>query len=120
MTQSPQPVGIPSKPRLGYSTLWTFLKIALALLLVGVVLSRTNLSELMALRQEIVLSWLLISFFLFFLMVFLKTLQYYVFLSSKIDLLETFASCRPSKCVDELRCHRAGHCFAPGNSQSRA
>jgi uncharacterized membrane protein YbhN (UPF0104 family) len=85
MTQSPQPVGIPSKPRLGYSTLWTFLKIALALLLVGVVLSRTNLSELMALRQEIVLSWLLISFFLFFLMVFLKTLQYYVFLSSKID-----------------------------------
>jgi uncharacterized membrane protein YbhN (UPF0104 family) len=84
MTQSPQPVGIPSKPRLGYSTLWTFLKIALALLLVGVVLSRTNLSELMALRQEIVPSWVGISFLLFLLLVFLKTLQYYVFLSSEI------------------------------------
>jgi len=85
MTQSPQPIGIPSKPRLGYSMLWTFLKIALALLLVGVVLSRTNLSELMALRQEIVLSWVWISFLLFLLLVFLKTLQYYVFLSSKIS-----------------------------------
>ncbi len=72
----------------GYSKLWTLFKIGLAILLVGVVFSRTNISQLVSLYEAILPSWLVISFFLFVLLTLIKTLQYYVFLHSKISYLQ--------------------------------
>ncbi len=73
-----------SRPRSPASKLWTLVKIALALLLVGVVLSRTEVAQLLALRRHIAASWLLASLVLFLLLTAIKTLQYHVFFRAEV------------------------------------
>ncbi len=73
-----------SRTRPSPSKLWVLVKIALALLLVGVVLSRTDVAQLLALRRHLAASWLLASLVLFLLLTAIKTLQYHVFFRAEV------------------------------------
>jgi hypothetical protein len=66
-------------------SLWNILKILLAFMLVGFILSRTNLGELAALSHRIDLLWLLVGFLLFLLLTLLKALQYYYLISPRVE-----------------------------------
>jgi len=77
-----------SRPRSPASGLWTFVKIALALLLVGIVLTRTDVAQLLALRRHIAASWLLVSLALFLLLTAIKALQYRVFFRAEVTYLQ--------------------------------
>jgi hypothetical protein len=65
------------------------LKIALAILLMGVVLSRTSLVEIIALKGMLSWPWLIASFFLFILMTLVKTLQYWALLGGTSSYRKT-------------------------------
>ncbi|MFZ5881189.1 MAG: lysylphosphatidylglycerol synthase transmembrane domain-containing protein [Chloroflexota bacterium] len=65
--------------------LWNLAKIALALLLVWFVLSKTDLTQLFALRGQISQPWLAAGIFLYFALTLLKALQYYFLLGRRVD-----------------------------------
>jgi uncharacterized membrane protein YbhN (UPF0104 family) len=65
------------------------LKILLALVLMGIVLSRTSLAEIAALRDRLSWTWLAVSFIVFVAMTLLKTLQYWVLLGGRASYRRT-------------------------------
>lgn len=65
------------------------LKIALAILLMGIVLSRTSLDQVIALKSYLSWPWLAAGFCLFCLMTLVKTLQYWVLLDGRASYLQT-------------------------------
>lgn len=64
-------------------------RIALALILMGIVLARTNLSELIALKDRLSWTWLALGFLLFIAMTLLKTLQYWILLGRQTSYRNT-------------------------------
>ena len=66
------------------STLWNILKILLALVLVGFVLSRTDLTQLFALREQISMPWLVTGIVLYFVLTLLKAFQYYFLIGRRV------------------------------------
>jgi uncharacterized membrane protein YbhN (UPF0104 family) len=74
-----------SEPRRSLPTLWNILKIILALVLVGFVLSRTDLAQLFALRERISLPWLAAGIILYFTLTLLKAMQYYFFIGRRVN-----------------------------------
>lgn len=73
-----------STPARGTPAYWNFLKIAIALLLVGFVLSRTDLNQLLDLLGRISVFWLAVHAFLFLSSTLLKALQYYVLMDAYV------------------------------------
>jgi len=71
------------KPRL--SPVWNSLKIVLALVLAGFVVSKTDFKELFSLRERIVPAWLVAVFLLFIFLTILKALQYYFLIGRRVD-----------------------------------
>lgn len=69
------PVQEPAKKRFSFGNL---LKALLALLLIGVVFSKTNFSEVLSLRDQVSYPWLAWTFILYVLLTFLKALQYHI------------------------------------------
>ena len=65
------------------------LKILLALILMGVVLSRTSLAEIIALRDRLSWKWLIAGFVLFIGMTLVKTLQYWILLGRQTSYRNT-------------------------------
>ena len=57
---------------------WNFFKIILAVALIGFVISKTNLPEVIALLKQLSFGWLAISFLLFCLLTLIKAFQYYL------------------------------------------
>src|SRR5690349_16996749 len=68
----------------GIASLWSFLKIVLALGLVIYVLSRSEPSKLISVLRNASSFWLLVSTVLYLLLTFLKALQYYVLMREKL------------------------------------
>ena len=66
-------------------SLWNIVKIILAALLVGFVLSKTNLTQLFALRERISLPWLALGIVLYFSLTLLKALQYYFLIGRRVE-----------------------------------
>ncbi len=66
-------------------SLWNIVKIILAALLVGFVLSKTNLTQLFALRERISLPWLAFGIVLYFSLTLLKALQYYFLIGRRVE-----------------------------------
>ena len=64
--------------------LWDILKIILAIVLLVYVASRTNFSQLLALRTRFLWGWFGITFLLFSTMIAAKAAQYYYLLSKKV------------------------------------
>lgn len=71
--------------RFSPSTLWNIAKIITAILLVGFVLSRTDLTQLYALRERILLPWLVTDILLYFLLTLLKAFQYYFLIGRRVS-----------------------------------
>ncbi len=67
------------------NSFWNVAKIILALLLVGFVLSKTDLTQLFALRERISLPWLAFGIVLYFILTLLKALQYYFLIGRRVD-----------------------------------
>lgn len=65
--------------------LWSIAKIILALILVWFVLSKTDLTQLYALRERISLPWLALTLLLYFSLTLLKALQYYFLIGRRVD-----------------------------------
>ncbi|HMV96990.1 MAG TPA: lysylphosphatidylglycerol synthase transmembrane domain-containing protein, partial [Anaerolineales bacterium] len=65
--------------------LWNIAKIILALILVWFVLSKTDLTQLYALRERISLPWLALTLLLYFSLTLLKALQYYFLIGRRVD-----------------------------------
>lgn len=77
-------------PDHGNSTrIWNISKIILALILVGFVISRTDLDELSALTGHISFLWLGLSVFLLILLTMLKALQYYILIGRNISYFQS-------------------------------
>jgi len=74
-----------TKWRVSPSLLWNILKIILAVLLVWFVLSKTDLTQLFALRERISFSWLVVGILLYFLLTLLKASQYYFLIGRRVD-----------------------------------
>lgn len=72
-------------PRRFLFSFWNIAKIILALLLVWFVLSKTNLTQLFALRERISLPWLVAVILLYFTLTLLKSLQYYFLIGRRVD-----------------------------------
>jgi uncharacterized membrane protein YbhN (UPF0104 family) len=68
--------------------IWTLLKILLALVLAGFVLSKTDIGELLALRGRIIPGWLGAAFLLFISLTLLKALQYYFLIGRRVSYLQ--------------------------------
>ena len=64
--------------------LWDILKICLAIALLGYVASKTNFSQLLALRDRFSWNWFWITFLFFIAMIAIKTAQYYYLLGKKL------------------------------------
>jgi uncharacterized membrane protein YbhN (UPF0104 family) len=64
--------------------LWDILKICLAVALLGYVASKTNFSQLLALRDRFSWTWFWITFLFFVAMIAIKTAQYYYLLGKKL------------------------------------
>ena len=58
--------------------IWNIFKYVLAVLLVLFVLSKTSVNDILDLIEHVSLTWLEVSFVLFFLMNMMKAVQYYV------------------------------------------
>lgn len=67
------------------SMLLNFVKGILALLLVGFVLSKVKMGDLIALQERISFFWLAIAFILFLGVTLLKALQYYILIDKQVD-----------------------------------
>ncbi len=63
---------------------WSLIKVILAFLLVGFVISKIRLADVLALQGKISVFWLVATLVLFVLMTVLKALQYYVLIGRKI------------------------------------
>ena len=72
-------------PRRFSLSFWNIAKIVLALLLIWFVLSKTDLTQLFALRERISLLWLVVGIILYFTLTLLKALQYYFLISRRVD-----------------------------------
>ncbi len=72
-------------PRRSFFSFWNIAKILLAVLLVCFVLSKTDLSQLFALRGQISWPWLAAVVVLYFSLTLLKALQYYFLLGRRVD-----------------------------------
>ena len=64
--------------KISLKTFWNFFKIILAVALIGFVISKTNLAEVIALLKQLSFGWLAISFVLFCLLTLIKAFQYYL------------------------------------------
>ena len=64
--------------KISLKTFWNFFKIILAVALIGFVISKTNLTEVVALLKQLSFGWLAISFLLFCILTLIKTFQYYL------------------------------------------
>ncbi len=73
-----------SKPTLS-KRLWNIFKILLAVALVGFVLSKTDLAQMIALFRQLSLEWLAISFILFCSLTLVKTFQYYLLTGRQVS-----------------------------------
>jgi uncharacterized membrane protein YbhN (UPF0104 family) len=67
------------------SAVWTVLKIVLAFLLIGFVLSRMKMEDLYGLHERISLPWLGLMFLLFAFLPVLKAAQYYILLDRRVE-----------------------------------
>ena len=87
MEHQPTPVQPASNPS---SDRWkNILKIALSFVLIGFVVSKTNLQQIIGLREYISWTWLAASFGLFCLTTLIKTLQYWVLLGGYASYRQT-------------------------------
>jgi uncharacterized membrane protein YbhN (UPF0104 family) len=66
-------------------SLWNGTKIVLALVLVGFILSKTNLDELSAVLVRLNMTWLVTSLLLYFLLTLIKSLQYYFLIGRRVE-----------------------------------
>ncbi len=66
-------------------SLWNIAKIILALALIWFVLSKTDLTQLFALRERISVLWLIFGIVLYFILTVLKALQYYFLIGRHVD-----------------------------------
>jgi uncharacterized membrane protein YbhN (UPF0104 family) len=73
-----------SNTKSGASTYWQIIKILLAVVLAGFVLSRTSLSQLAETFKSLSIGWLVCSLLLFLLTTLLKALQYYALMREKV------------------------------------
>ena len=64
--------------------LWDIAKICLAIVLIGYVASKTNLDQLLALRDRFSWTWFVITFILFSAMIAIKAAQYYFLIGKKL------------------------------------
>lgn len=64
-------------------------KILLALILMGVVLSRTSFAEIVALQNRLSWTWLIAGFLFFIVMTLVKTLQYWILLGRQTSYRNT-------------------------------
>ncbi|MBI1793580.1 MAG: flippase-like domain-containing protein [Chloroflexi bacterium] len=71
--------------RSSLKTFWNFFKIILAVALVGFVISKTNLAEVIALLKRLSFGWLAISFLLFCILTLIKTFQYYLLTGRQVS-----------------------------------
>lgn len=67
------------------SQIWNIAKIILALILVWLVLSKTDLTQLATLHERISAPWLVATLFLYFSLTLLKALQYYFLIGRRVD-----------------------------------
>jgi uncharacterized membrane protein YbhN (UPF0104 family) len=67
---------------------WNILKVILALIFTGFVLSKTNFQGLFALRNQISAGWLISVFLLFGSLTILKSLQYYFLIGRQVSYSE--------------------------------
>ena len=77
MSGGPEVAGSRSRPA-AIKRLWTYFKILVALILIGFVVSKTDVPQMAALLAELSLPWLAASFVLFCMLTLIKTLQYYL------------------------------------------
>lgn len=86
-----QPPAIPGRPSpLLSADRWKdIIKIVLALVLIGYVLSKTSLQQVLGLKEYISWSWLGVSFALFFLTTLIKAFQYWTLLGRHTSYHET-------------------------------
>lgn len=66
------------------SPVWNALKILLALVLAGFVISKTDFKELFSLRERIAPAWLVTVFLLYIFLTILKALQYYFLIGRRV------------------------------------
>jgi uncharacterized membrane protein YbhN (UPF0104 family) len=66
------------------SNLWNYIKIALAIILIVFVIRQVSLQDILAIREQVVWGWLVVSFVFFCLMTVFKALQYYVLLGKPV------------------------------------
>ena len=66
------------KRTVSLKSLWNYFKIVLAVALIWFILTKTNLSEVIALLKQVSVPWLLVSFVLFCILTLIKTFQYYL------------------------------------------
>jgi uncharacterized membrane protein YbhN (UPF0104 family) len=64
--------------------IWDIVKICLAVALLGYVASKTNFSQLLALRDRFSWGWFGVTFFLFSVMIAIKAAQYYYLINKKL------------------------------------
>ncbi len=64
--------------------LWDIIKIGFAIVLLGYVFSKTNFSQLVALRSQFSWSWFGITLFLFGAMITVKGMQYYLLIEKRL------------------------------------
>jgi uncharacterized membrane protein YbhN (UPF0104 family) len=70
------------------SRLWNAIKLILALVLAGFVLSKTDFQELLALRNKILINWLVAVFLFYILLTILKSLQYYFLIGRRVGFFQ--------------------------------
>jgi len=68
----------------GSSGIWNLFKIIVALILVGFIFSKTNIYQLVALKDRISWNWLALRFIFFCLMLLVKSLQYWTLFEKRI------------------------------------
>jgi hypothetical protein len=62
----------------------SLLKIIFAILLIGIVLSNTELDQIKNVWANISVGWVILSFFLFTLLTLLKAFQYYILINEEV------------------------------------
>lgn len=75
-----------NKPSIRWSDV---IKVILALVLIGIVVSRTNLAQFAALRSVLDWRWLSFSFLIYVLMTFIKSAQYWIMMRPKVAYGQT-------------------------------
>jgi uncharacterized membrane protein YbhN (UPF0104 family) len=73
-----------SKKSFFNSKLWTVIKIAFALGLFAYILAQTNYEQLVSLKYRFSWGWFIVTALVFFVMLLIKTYQYYIFIGRKL------------------------------------